>query len=426
MASKTEQKNVRPTSVTNGWIVSLGVFAWAAALWYVRSHKKFDAIEAAMICIVSLALVNYLPDILFLKVHKRESTGLDWATWTPSVQRTCFKFIGLLATVGFIAFLYWLFPEYNRDFFGDHREHPVFYGDYIAMLSRILPWWLGLALPYIYFVDGRQKNKEDGFYAAGMAATFRFEKVDAGLLWQHCLSWLVKGYFFALMFTYCVRDLRKFMGYDFTLLQNFRTGFDLIFDLILLLDVGLSCVGYLFSFRIFDTNVRRAEPTFMGWGVALVCYQPFWSWISGTYLDYTRDYAWGAWLDNSPMFYEIWGVTILILYAIYVWATIMFGARFSNLTHRGILTNGPYRWTKHPAYIAKNLAFWLTYIPFIPHESAADSFRRCVMLLMLNYIYYLRAKTEEQNLGTDPAYVQYSEWIDKNGIFRWLPRSSKS
>ena len=33
---------------------------------------------------------------------------------------------------------------------------------------------------------------------------------------------------------------------------------------------------------------------------------------------------------------------LVALTAIYAWATVAFGFRFSNLTHRGILTHGPY------------------------------------------------------------------------------------
>ena len=41
------------------------------------------------------------------------------------------------------------------------------------------------------------------------------------------------------------------------------------------------------------------------------------------------------------------------------------GPRFSNLTHRGILTHGPYAWSKHPAYLSKNLFWWLSSLPFL-------------------------------------------------------------
>ena len=50
----------------------------------------------------------------------------------------------------------------------------------------------------------------------------------------------------------------------------------------------------------------------------------------------------------------IWGAILVVLTGIYAWATMAFGLRFSNLTHRGILTHGPYAFTKHPAYMSKN------------------------------------------------------------------------
>ena len=76
-----------------------------------------------------------------------------------------------------------------------------------------------------------------------------------------------------------------------------------------------------------------------------------------------------------PYLYTLWGSAILALVAIYVWATIAFGARFSNLTHRGIITAGPYRFTKHPAYLAKNLSWWLITLPF-------DSWHGCRVLAL--------------------------------------------
>jgi protein-S-isoprenylcysteine O-methyltransferase Ste14 len=154
--------------------------------------------------------------------------------------------------------------------------------------------------------------------------------------------------------------------------------------------------------------------------VALACYQPFWSLLSRVYFDYSRGLAWGPWLQGRPVIYCIWGSIILLLYGIYLWSTVVFGCRFSNLTHRGIITNGPYRWTKHPAYIAKNLAYWMTFVPFIVSSSLADSIRRCLLLGLVNWIYYMRAKTEEAHLSNDPDYVQYKEWIARHGIFRWL------
>ena len=212
-----------------------------------------------------------------------------------------------------------------------------------------------------------------------------------------------------------------FIDYDFSTIYNFRTFYEFGYYYVFLADVAISCVGYLISLRLFDTHLRWAEPTVAGWVTALMCYQPFWGLFGRLYFDYTREnFAWGPWLQNNPILYYIWGSTILALYIIYLSATIVFGCRFSNLTHRGILTNGPYRWTKHPAYIAKNLAYWLTFVPFIISESLWDSIRRSAALLLVNGIYYARAKTEEAHLSQDPAYVQYKNWIARHGIFRWL------
>jgi protein-S-isoprenylcysteine O-methyltransferase Ste14 len=118
--------------------------------------------------------------------------------------------------------------------------------------------------------------------------------------------------------------------------------------------------------------------------------------------------------------YALWGSLILVLVVIYVWATIAFGARFSNLTHRGIITSGPYRYTKHPAYLAKNLSWWLVSMPFMFGVSPLTSLRCCVLLLMLNGVYYLRAKTEERHLSLDPDYRRYAQWIDQHGLLRGI------
>ncbi|MBK6974164.1 MAG: DUF1295 domain-containing protein [Sterolibacteriaceae bacterium] len=128
------------------------------------------------------------------------------------------------------------------------------------------------------------------------------------------------------------------------------------------------------------------------------------------------------WLWNEPLVYGIWGTTILLLTGVYVWATVIFGGRFSNLTHRGIITSGPYRYTKHPAYIAKNISWWLVAVPFVVTESLAVSLKQCLLLLMVNGIYYLRAKTEERHLSRDPDYVRYARWIDRHGLLRWMNR----
>jgi protein-S-isoprenylcysteine O-methyltransferase Ste14 len=81
-------------------------------------------------------------------------------------------------------------------------------------------------------------------------------------------------------------------------------------------------------------------------------------------------------------------------------SSIAFGIRFSNLTHRGIITNGPYRYTRHPAYISKNLSWWLIAIPFIVvNDNDTASQQACLMLFGMNAIYYMRAKNRRKAFG---------------------------
>ncbi len=194
--------------------------------------------------------------------------------------------------------------------------------------------------------------------------------------------------------------------------HHFIFGFDLLF----------SATGYLFTVRLFDSHVRSTEPTLLGWVVALFCYEPFYGFFGGRYLPYDNDVYWSVWLAGSSGFYAIWGGIILGLYVIYVVATLCFGIRFSNLTHRGILTNGPYRYCKHPAYVSKNMAWWLATIPFLSGDTPVQSLRFCLMLVCINAIYLVRARTEERHLSRDPVYVQYALAMNERSVFAGLGR----
>ena len=128
----------------------------------------------------------------------------------------------------------------------------------------------------------------------------------------------------------------------------------------------------------------------------------------------------------------IWAGLLVMFTGIYAWATFAFGIRFSNLTYRGVLTNGPYRFTRHPAYISKNLFWWFSVMPFlVTNSNPVDAIRNTFFLLCVNGIYYWRAKTEETHLlGEDEKYREYHAWMAKNGLItapltrasEWLDR----
>ncbi len=108
-----------------------------------------------------------------------------------------------------------------------------------------------------------------------------------------------------------------------------------------------------------------------------MCYPPFILMGDGDVLDYRHNGAeWAFWLQGHDALLWVWAGALVFLTAVYAWATVAFGLRFSNLTYRGVLTNGPYAFTRHPAYLSKNTYWWLASLPFLTTSgSAVDAIR---------------------------------------------------
>ncbi len=402
-----------PPSATNGWTAFAGAAAFIGSVAILYKSNPFPNIAySALFVLLFTAAAIFSMDLPWQNVHRRGTTGLDFSRHNLSWSRSLCKFIGLLGSFAFIGLLYWVFPEY----------HGAFYDNYYRMLKFVLPVWVLASIPYIVLIDRIMRVPQDSYWHMGKAVMLQWQQVDFAILRQHLTGWLIKGYFLPLMFTYFCNDLKWILASSSHSLSGFPAYYHFFSDAFYFVDVGLVSMGYLISLRLTDTHLRSAEPTMLGWVVALVCYEPFWSQMGQQYLNYGNGYGWEQWLSGFPLLYMAWGSVILLLVLVYVWATVAFGARFSNLTHRGIITGGPYRYTKHPAYIAKNLSWWLISIPFIVHGNAWESMRCCLALLMLNGIYWLRAKTEEIHLSRDPDYVSYALWMKERGIFRFLNR----
>src|SRR6266496_1183178 len=404
----------RPQSATHGLVAAVGLVAFLSAFAFVRFRIPFgtNIVHSAMFILGVTTAVIFLLDLAWQKVHLRSSTGLDFAYDDPSWSRTLTKFAGLLGSLGFVGLGYWLFPTYHDSFFANYRE----------LLRLILAPWLMLAIPYFFWIDRKMREPRDGYWHMGKLVTLQLGEVDFRAVGRQLLAWLIKGYFLALMFTFMCNDLASLFLYDFNSLRDFKSSFALSHSFLYFIDASIAALGYVMSFRLTATHIRSSEPTMLGWVVTLACYEPFWSLVGRHYLVFDTGYPWDAWLSNKPVLYGIWATGILILVAIFAWSTVIFGARFSNLTHRGIITNGPYRWTKHPAYLVKNIGYWMLAVSFMPRGSLGETLSRCLLLLGLNFIYFMRAKTEEWHLSRDPEYVRYALWINEHGMFRFFKR----
>jgi hypothetical protein len=410
MTAKTQP----PPSVTNYGLNMIGVFGAVAALYVLRNMHMSGSTAVFIVCAAGVVPIIAL-DVLVLRVHRRESTGLDWdKSPTPSVKRVATKLLGLAATVGPIGLCYWVFPEY-----GD------WYNSFWKLLRAFGPGLVTCAIAYMWIVDGHMREPNDTYWQLGRWVLGHREDLKKSEVANHYRGWVIKGFYLPLFIVFTHNQLDGILTYNLAGLQtsNMRL-YHFLSDFIYALDVLYATVGYILSFRVIDTHLRTAEPTMFGWVVALECYMPFWGRLfSPLYLHYDG-IGFENWLSGNNSVRWVWAGAILVLEGIYLLATFAFGVRFSNLTHRGILCNGPYRFTKHPAYVAKNMSWWLITLPFIPFHGWIDAVKSSFGLAGVSTIYFLRARTEERHLSRDPVYVQYALWMNEHGVLRFLNRWS--
>ncbi len=357
----------------------------------------------------TIALVEFL----LLDGTRRASTGLAArALRAVDLADAVSRFLGLLLTLATIGLIYWLLPEY----------HGTFYRPYWHFLYTIAWPTLCLAPLYFLWIGRRLIAPSDPYRQLGRMLIGRdWDEIDYRALRAHCLAWTVKAFFLPLMVVYLIRQIDSAGAAFRTLSWNTTSLYHFFYELSFLIDLLFCVVGYSLSLRIFDTHVRSTEQTVLGWVAALICYQPFYSIVGNVYLRYdSPGIVWDTWLAGLPIVRTLWATAIIGLTLVYALSTVSFGLRFSNLTHRGIITSGPYSFTRHPAYLSKNLSWWLISVPFVSHTGWFDAVRHCGALALLNLIYFVRARTEERHLSRDPVYVAYSDWIREHGLFARL------
>ena len=276
-----------------------------------------------------------------------------------------------------------------------------------------------LSIPYVLWLDRVMVEPRDSSWHFGALVTGG-GSWDAAEVRKHWRAWGIKGFFGAFMISILPGGFARVVEADFGAIAQdpVRLGSTLI-EALFLIDVQIGTVGYLFTFRPLDAHIRSGNPLLAGWVAALVCYPPF---VWGTMgradvLGYeVHTGGWTYWLAGHETLLWIWAAMMVSLTAIYAWATFAFGLRFSNLTYRGVLTNGPYRWTRHPAYLSKNLFWWTSTLPFlVTNGSLTDALRNTVLLGVVSGIYYWRARTEEAHLlAEDAKYRRYHAWMEEN------------
>jgi protein-S-isoprenylcysteine O-methyltransferase Ste14 len=213
----------------------------------------------------------------------------------------------------------------------------------------------------------------------------------------------VKAFFLPLMVVFLslhTKDILRLWATprgEMVWVESMNWGMSLIFQSIFFCDTVVGAVGYGCESAWLKNRTRSVDHTWSGWIVCLMCYPPF--------NDITQIYApLGAGANEmgwSEMTLLMLRGMSLVCYGVYVWATFALGVHFSNLSNKGIVERGPYRWIRHPAYISKNLAWWCEQLP------GMVGFLHVIPMLTWNVIYLLRGLTEERHLRSDPDYRAY-------------------
>lgn len=419
---------VSAVSALTGW---LGLAGFVVALTLVIALQPTP--EAATMWVLAGASMPMLAAEI---VSRRASMGGRASPFRImrhfSGQRVLRKLAGYALVWGALWLWFALIPLYRR---------PEYFL-VLLYLERVLPVLMLAGVLYILWCDRRMSPAHDGAWHLGAAlwhpraarwatdagpqdaATGRHLQdstppaPDLSRASDFALGWFIKAFFMVFLLSILPGNLK--------LLSRFpQAPFDalgqLVFwstQLLFTIDIVIATAGYALTFKWLDSHIRSVNPSLLGWMAALACYPPFGIIGAGNLIDYQSGGTyWDLWLAQAPALLKwSWGLALVACLCLYTWATLAFGIRFSNLTHRGILTHGPYRLLRHPAYVAKNLYWWLVHVPWINQLGPLAALKCCAMLLLVNALYALRAYTEERHLAEDPQYRQYRQWMRQTSL----------
>jgi protein-S-isoprenylcysteine O-methyltransferase Ste14 len=403
------QADPRPASAvsTGAGLAGLaGIVGWVC----IARALGMDGPYAALIELVACAVPMIAWSLVVDRVHRSATTGIDWAarrSVADTLDVSITKLAGLWATWLGIAAIYMTCRFYWQGGFS------------FAMwcFAYAAPVMVALSVPYVIWLDRHLIEPKDGAWHLGAWLTGQ-AGVEHEAIYGHLRNWGVKAFFLAFMLAGLPGGFGSFVRWDWRGALGDPAGLaQWLITFMFVVDMGMATVGYILTLRPLDSHIRSANPYAAAWMAALICYPPTIMMDAGGPLDYhIGTQEWSVWFAGHPKLLALWGAILVVLTGIYAWATVAFGPRFSNLTNRGILTHGPYAFSRHPAYLSKNLFWWLATIPILTTGSPVDATRATLTLAAVSGVYYWRAKTEERHLRLDPDYVAYDAWMARRGL----------
>jgi protein-S-isoprenylcysteine O-methyltransferase Ste14 len=201
--------------------------------------------------------------------------------------------------------------------------------------------------------------------------------------------------------TWGIQDLQEVWALVQSLPANFRAWTRFLIELCLLVDIATFGFGYLVESRRLGSEIHSVDPHWLGWLVCLWCYPPF---NSFSFLPF--DVAlFPIKIETSDAVRLFFNGIEVVLWGVFAWASLTLGFKASNLTARGIVQRGPYRWMRHPAYTAKLGVWWIQGVIFGEFTIG--------ILLAFTVAYTLRAWTEERHLSAVDDYAAYRRAVPR-------------
>lgn len=423
----------RPSSCSNILPPLLGLVGITVSLYTFRAAGLCLNDLIAILCL-SYFIPVFLMEIFVMKTHRNPSTGLQWNNgWHPDKERLIHKFLGLTLSIIPIFLMYALFDLYQSDF----------YKPFHKFLGERAIWLLPVLVIYTIFIDGYMKQPVDIYAKIGQFILKTSPEKILPREWKdHVLSLLLRGFFIAALFC-CLHSTLEYIvetlhSEDYINLEkgwvlainNVYAHLDFYATAIWLMSIMMSTMAltaYLSCMRLTDSHIRSMQPHLIGWVTTLIFYAPFITLLKN-FADYEDGIFWEDTILHIPYLNLFWHGMLIATLAITTISIAYFGLRYSNLTHRGIITDGPYRFLKHPDYVARALYGALMTVPFtsyIPDTAAFNGKEAIINTLFYTLFclfYFWRAKAEEKHLSEDPTYVQYALWMNKHGAFAWFTK----
>jgi len=364
-----------------GLAVLVGCFAVA------RSGSGFSGPEGFLQACAVMFVAMAACDVLLYRVYRQPDVG--GLSFARPLSRAALRLLGhkavaVTVSAALVLTAYSVFPMYRE----------AWYQTTFAALIAWAPVVIPGALMYLVGFHLVTETRDDSLAQFGRFCLSLGQEGDRARVRDHLLGLAIKTFFIPMMVGFGLTDWGHLTTVPMEL-DGFRSFFEISYQMLLLTDVCFGVIGYICCFRILGAHVRWPERSAGGWLFCVMCYVPFWQIINRNFLTYGDGIVWGTVFAEGSLAYVVWGSAILLLMGIYALSTVSFGYRFSNLTYRGVVCTGPYRFARHPAYLSKNLSYWMIEMPVLG-ASFGSALAGTLALLMVNLIYLMRARYEER------------------------------